>query len=361
MREKVERMGKKVKIGFVGSGFMGQKAHLDNYVTFPECEIVALAEGRQKTAAAVARKYNIPKVYSNHRALLASEDVDAVVAIMGYRLHHGIVADVLKAGKHVITEKPMCVRVETGKELVQLAQKKNLIHQVGYMKRFVPASSFAKGVIEGWKASGEAGKMTYIRASMPPGDWVFRMDPAVAVDDPWPAYEGQSLEPMPSELSETDQSFYDMFINYYIHQINMIRFLLGEAFHIEYAEASGAILVARSESGVPVVLEMKGYGLKNAWEEYYKVCFEDGKIDLSVPAPLARQNPGDVLVYRGSGPRGVPLWERPSLPADWCFKMQAMEFVHCVAEGRKTISPAGEAVQDLEVAMEYVKAMSKVR
>lgn len=351
-------MANKVRLGFVGAGYMGQRAHLDNYVTFPDCEVVALAEGRKKTAAMVAQKYNIPKVYDDHRSMLASEKLDAVVAIMGYRWHHAMVADILKAGTHVLTEKPMCVNVASGRELCDLAQKRNLIHQVGYMKRFVPASTYAKATIDHWKSSGEVGKMTYLRASMPPGDWVFRMDPPVMADEPWPPYEGQALEPLPQELNEKDQAFYDMFINYYIHQINLIRFLLGEPFHIEYADCSAAILVARSESGIPVVLEMKGYGLKNTWEEYYKVCFEEGKIDLSVPAPLARQNPGDVVVYKGSGPQGVPSWERPGLPADWCFKMQAQAFVRCITEKSPCLSPASEAVQDLEVAMEYVKAMS---
>ena len=47
-------MATKVKIGFVGVGGMGQCAHLRNYVTVPECEVVALAELRERMDLTVA-------------------------------------------------------------------------------------------------------------------------------------------------------------------------------------------------------------------------------------------------------------------------------------------------------------------
>ena len=52
----------KPKIGFLGTGYMGQIAHLDNYTALPECEVVAIAECRPELANAVAGKYGIPKV-----------------------------------------------------------------------------------------------------------------------------------------------------------------------------------------------------------------------------------------------------------------------------------------------------------
>ena len=354
-------MSDKIRIGFVGSGFMGQKAHLDNFVTFDDCEVVALAEGRAKTAEMVSRKYAIPKTYSNHREMLAEEELDAVVAILPYGLHHAVLPDILKAGKHLMTEKPICVKVETARELAALAEERELIYQVGYMKRFTPASTYAKSVIEDWTSSGRAGKMTYLRATMPPGDWMFRMDPALIADEPWPEYEGEAPEALPAEFGEEIASNYNAFVNYYIHQVNLIRFLLGENYHVTHADPSGAILVGTSDSGIPILLEMKGYGMRNGWEEYYKICFERGKIDISIPAPLARQRPGDVVVFKAFEDKGDPTWERPSLPAEWCFKVQAREFVRCVRDKAASISPASHAVLDLEVAMEYARTLSRSR
>ncbi|HGE72657.1 TPA: gfo/Idh/MocA family oxidoreductase, partial [Candidatus Poribacteria bacterium] len=73
-------MSEKVRIGFVGVGSMGQCAHLKNYVTVPECEVVAIAEMRQKLAKRVAEKYGIPKVYATHEEMIANEKLDGIVA-----------------------------------------------------------------------------------------------------------------------------------------------------------------------------------------------------------------------------------------------------------------------------------------
>ena len=62
--------GNKVRLGFVGAGYMGQLAHIANYATIGGCELVALAEGRAETAKAVAEKYGIQEVYVDHHSLL---------------------------------------------------------------------------------------------------------------------------------------------------------------------------------------------------------------------------------------------------------------------------------------------------
>ena len=354
-------MEKKVRLGFIGSGFMGQKAHLDNFVTIQDCEIVALAEGREKTAQMVAQQYNIPKVYPHHRAMLEEEELDAVVAILPYSLHKSVVPDVLKAGKHLLTEKPICVQVETARALVELAETKGVIYQVGYMKRFTPAATVAQSTVRNWKQSGEAGNWTYLRAAMPPGDWTFRIDPPVIADEPWPSYEEEEPEGFPPTLSEEIAEIYNAFVNYYIHQVNLIRFLLGEDYRATYADPGGAVLVGESDSGVTLVLEMKGYGLKNDWEETYRMVFDKGKIDLSIPAPMARQRPGSVEIYKAFDDGATPLFERPSLPADWCFKMQAQGFIQSIKEGTPSVSPASHALRDLEVAMQYAQLLGESR
>ena len=167
-------MPDKVRIAFVGSGGMGQTAHIQNFATIADCEIVALAEGREKTAEVVSKRFNIPRVYPDHRAMLADgKDIDAVIAIMGYSLHPPVVTDILNAGKHLMTEKPICLRTDNARKMAAIAKEKGLIYMVGYMKRSLPASVAAVKQINEWKKSGVAGNMNYLRASMPPGDWTF--------------------------------------------------------------------------------------------------------------------------------------------------------------------------------------------
>lgn len=345
----------RLRIGFVGAGAMGQTAHLQNFAVIPDCEIVALAEGRAQTAEMVARRYGIPRVYSDHREMLADAEVDAVVAIMHYGLHPSVVPDILSARKHLLTEKPICLRVENARKLASLAEENNVIYMVGNMKRSLPAAVEAERKISEWKASGAAGKMNYVRASMPPGDWVFGVQWGLNAGDAPPPYAGEAPEVAPEWMGEFGDK-YNAFVNYFIHQVNMIRYLIGEDYHVVFADRAEATLVAESDSGVTIVLEMKGRGLHRSWEEYYMVSFDNGRVDLSVPAPMAQQNGGDVRFYIASD--GVPRWETPVVDPVWSMLAQARHFVQCVREGRQTRNPASEAVKDLEVAEEYIRALS---
>jgi predicted dehydrogenase len=345
----------KTRLGIVGAGFMGQKAHLDSFVTIPDCETVALAEGRAQTAELAAARYGIPRVYPDHRAMLAAEKLDAVIAIMPYRLHHAVVPELLRAGVHVLTEKPMCIGLDTAREMAQLAQDQGVIYYVGYMKRSLPATQAAVARIRGWKQSGAVGALKYLRASMPPGNWTFDIERPPSAGDPAAAYEGQGPEPIPAEFSESAGRLYDSFINYYIHQVNLIRYLLGEDYHVQYADAAGTVLAGQSDSGVTVVLEMQGYGQKHEWDEGYRVVFEQGKLELALPAPLARQAPGSLTVFEGGEAQAT--WS-PSLPPAGSFLEQARHFIRCVrGEESPRVTP-WDAVKDLEVAAEYTRLRS---
>lgn len=114
----------KIKIGFVGAGYMGQRAHIANYATLPDVELTGLAEGRTEIAKAVAQRYGIKTIYSNHQEMLEKAKLDAVVAIMHFNLHHAVVPDILEKGLPLLTEKPICVTTETGKKFLKQVEKK---------------------------------------------------------------------------------------------------------------------------------------------------------------------------------------------------------------------------------------------
>ena len=78
---------RKLRIGFVGVGGMGQCAHLKNYAALPECEVVALAELRPELARRVAARYGVPRVYQSHAQMLAKEKLDGLVASQPFTRH----------------------------------------------------------------------------------------------------------------------------------------------------------------------------------------------------------------------------------------------------------------------------------
>src|SRR6266496_4752263 len=103
-------MAAKVRIGFVGAGFMGQLAHIRSYALLhQECELVALAEPRQRTAELVAARYGIPRVYRDHRELLASEKLDGIVAAQRYTHHAAVLPELYRNVPYLFTEKPLAL------------------------------------------------------------------------------------------------------------------------------------------------------------------------------------------------------------------------------------------------------------
>ena len=344
----------KARIGFVGVGSMGQMAHLRNYADLDECEVVAIAEMRAETAKLVARRYGVPKVYDDHRAMLEAEELDGVVASQQYAHHAALLPEIYPRVKHVFTEKPLAVSVEAGERLAAAAAEAGCVHMVGYHKRSDPATIVAKRLIDQWRAHGQWGRMTYVRIAMPPGDWITdgfrgRLD----AGDPRP--EGLVAESKPSDMSDAVYQRYNAFVNYYIHQVNLLRHLLGERYRVTHADRNGRLLVAETEGGVTGIIEMAAYSTKLAWEETALTCFERGTVRLGLPSPLARNRAGTLEVYTDGGDGQPPQHTRPHLPWRGAMLQQAEAFLKVCRGDLPPPCDAAEAVEDLRMAREYIR------
>lgn len=348
----------KLRIGFVGVGGMGQMAHLSNYAVLTDrCEVVALAEPRPQMAQLIAQRYGVPEVYENHMQLIEKANVDAIVAPQPYRHHPALISDILRAGIPVLTEKPLCLTVEAGEELVRLGQEKGVLHMIGYHKRSDPAMEYAKKRVDEWKASGACGKMRYIRVTMPPGDWIGGADMPLGTAEPYPSI---TLEQGPSDYTPEQTQMLDSFVNYYIHQVNAIRFFLGESYRLSFGDRAGVLLVGESESGVTVTLEMAPYSTSAEWHEQVLIAFEQGYVKVELPPPLARQRAGEVTVLTDNG-KEEAQHVRPVMPNVSAMRNQAINFIAAVRGERPAPCAAAEALEDLKLAKDYIDFMIRNR
>jgi predicted dehydrogenase len=343
----------KVKIGFCGVGGMGQCAHLRNYYTLPDCEVVALAELREKTGKRVAQRYGIPKVYKEAAEMLAAEKLDALVASQPFTRHGVLLPELLKANKPIFIEKPLASSLEAGEKILKALADSGTWIMVGYHKRSDPASMYAKAQVDALKASGEVGNLRYVRILMPAGDWVANgFVELIREDDPNPQLQ---WDPPASDMDEVAYKAYVGFTNYWIHQVNLLRYLLGEPYRVTYADPSGVLFVAASQSGVAGVIEMTPYRTTVDWQESALVAFEKGYVKLELPAPLASNRPGRVEILRDPGDGKTPEVSSPHLPWVHAMRQQAMNFVAAVRGERKPMCDAAEAFEDLKVAREYLR------
>ncbi|MDX1933477.1 MAG: Gfo/Idh/MocA family oxidoreductase [Capsulimonadales bacterium] len=340
-------MSEKVRIAFVGVGNMGQAAHLRNYRTLPDCEVTAIAELRTELAEKVARKWGIPRVYPNAEALLEKEKPDGIVASQPFEKHGGIVAPLYRAGVPVLTEKPLASAIEVGERMLAELRRGGSWHMVGYHKRSDPATMAAKEQIERWKADGTVGKMRFVRLTMPEGDWIAGgFNENVRSDEPYPS--------LPNDTEQPNHSKYVSFVNYFIHQVNLLRHLFGEPYRVTFADRSGALLVAESESGVTGVIEMTPYRTTIDWQESALVTFERGYVKVDLPAPLAHNRPGRLEIFSDPGNGVAPQTVIPQLPWVHAMRQQAMNFVAAIRGERPPMCTAEEALEDLKVSRDYL-------
>jgi predicted dehydrogenase len=342
-----------IRIGFIGTGTMGQMAHLRNYATIPECEIVAVAELRVRTGRTVARRYNIPSYYRNAADMLEHEDLDAVVASQPFTRHGILLGEVLRAGKPVFIEKPLAASVPVAQSILEAERASGTFVMVGYHKRSDPATEYARQAIDELLQDGSLGGMTYVRILMPAGDWIASgFDELVREADEVPELPSDPPDP---DMDGPTRDRYIAFVNYYIHQVNLMRHLLGEPYRLTFADPAGKLLVGESTSGIPCLIEMSPYTTTVDWQEEALVCFERGWIRLQLPAPLASNRPGTVTIYRDPEKGRTPTCVSPTLPWTHAMKQQARNFIAAVKGERKPMTTASEALQDLEIARDYIK------
>lgn len=125
-------MDKKVRLGIVGTGHMGQY-HVNVAKMLTDAELVGIFDASPERAGQMAEKHKT-KAFETIDALLAN--VDAVIIAAPTFLHHKIAKQALELGKHVLVEKPISQTVAEAKELVEIANRNKLTLQVGHVERF---------------------------------------------------------------------------------------------------------------------------------------------------------------------------------------------------------------------------------
>ncbi|HPW35213.1 MAG: Gfo/Idh/MocA family oxidoreductase [Syntrophorhabdus sp.] len=126
-----------IKMALVGCGHMG-KIHLQKLSSFDEIQIVGIVDVDTKRANDLAQPINVP-AFNNYKKLLGN--VDGVIIATPTETHYQIAKDFLKSRTHILLEKPITSRQDQAQELIDLAQARQLILQVGFLERFNPAFS----------------------------------------------------------------------------------------------------------------------------------------------------------------------------------------------------------------------------
>lgn len=342
-------MTTKVRIGFIGCGFMGQCVHLPSFKRLRNAEVNAICDVRLKLAKAVAERWRIKKVYSSHLDLIEDKEIDAVVEITNKFVHASVAIDALKAGKDVFTEKPMATTSCDALEMVKAAEKHDQKLMVGYMKRYDLGVLKAK---EAFQNLAENDKVIYARAHMFGGDWICGppAEKRIETDEPYSKISARFPEFLPKACENLMDNLLEQ-----IHDINLPRFFLGDPSEVTFSRSwpEGFISVLNYDGEYPLILEMNSISA-DFWDERLIIYFKNGWIDLRPPPPLLRNVSAKVHVYRaGKIQRDEFLhggWA-------WSFERQAQHFVDCIIEDKEPLSNGLDSYKDIVIVEDILKAM----
>ena len=167
-----------MKTAIVGSGFAA-RCHLDALSRLGAVvEVCGIASRNLEQATRLGKEYGIERVTSDYRELLGSSTLDVVHVCTPNSLHFPMVSDAIRAGKHVLCEKPLATNVEQAEKLVELAHERGVRNCTCYNLRFYPLVQEMRAMC----SDGELGELLVVQGTysqdwlLSQTEWNWRLD-----------------------------------------------------------------------------------------------------------------------------------------------------------------------------------------
>ena len=149
----------KIKWGVIGCGGIADRRTIPGMMKADNAVLTAVMDRNAELAQNVGKKYNVTKICDSVEELL-KQDIDAVYIATPVFCHKEQAVLAMRAGKHVLMEKPVALTVEEAKELCEIALEEGVKLGVALMMRFHTHHQAMKQMI----AEGKLGEIVSIRS-----------------------------------------------------------------------------------------------------------------------------------------------------------------------------------------------------
>jgi len=321
-----------LRVGVIGCGSIARHRHLPEYADNHRVEIHAVCDVIAKRAQETGVRYGA-KVYTDYNELLANDRIQAVSVCLPNNLHAPVTIAALKAGKHVLCEKPMAVSSREAQDMIDAAKAAGKLLMIGHNQRFAPAHVRAKQLLH----SGRLGAVLTFRTTFSHG-----------------GPEGWSIDGAKSWFFRKEEALVGAMGDLGVHKADLLRWLLEDEVvsvgaHIATLEKEGTV-----EDNAVCTLQMQSGALGTltaSWthhpgednsthlycehgvmhigdDERYQVVvhYDDGTID--------RMNTGAIATNDKQTTSGV-----------------IDEFVDAIFSGRESAIPGQEGKASLEIIL----------
>lgn len=336
-------MNKKIKLGWVGAGFIGQVAHLRNFSQNLHCQIHSLAELRPDLLESVSKRYSIEKKFLNYKDLF-NEDLDAIVLIVRrYHTYH-YAREILKQKIPLFTEKPMAANYKQAYELLKLSKKNKVSYMIGNMRAHDDGVKRAFNEFKKILNSEKLGKLISFKIFCNAGNDYVGIDNYIT--SKFPAPNNYIHDNAPYFLKKNDKYLFEKFLAFFSHDLNLINHFLGKPKSVFSSKIN-------KDSGI-VVLDYKNffgsfefnYLNQSIWQEGLIFNFEKGYLQIQLPPAFLKNQTATFKIYDDRNNEF-----KLSKPNNtWSFKNQANYFIDLIRKNKFDNSSASISSDDILLA-----------
>ncbi|RJE88752.1 gfo/Idh/MocA family oxidoreductase [Paenibacillus sp. 1011MAR3C5] len=151
----------KIKVAIIGCGTIANHAHIPSYMKNEDAEIIYFCDINRERAEKAVKDYECGKAITDYRELLNDPEVDAVSICTPNNVHASIAIDCMKAGKHVLCEKPAARTYAEALEMQKVQHETGVTLNIGVVNRFNTSVNRIKDMIQG----GELGELYHVYVS----------------------------------------------------------------------------------------------------------------------------------------------------------------------------------------------------
>lgn len=262
---------RQVGFGVLGCGPIAQFTHLESVRKARNARLVAICDLADDLRERMAAIHQPDKAYQRFADMLADGNVEAVIVAAADDFHADLAMEAVRAGKHVLVEKPMATTVEAAEALAAAARRQGVLVRVGHNKRFDPGIQSAARFIR-----DEMGEAIGFRAWY--CDSTHRYTNTDALQ---PIAIRSALARAPARDPKADRQRY-LLLAHGSHLVDLARFLMGEvvAVRARLAEKFGAycwFVEAELANGANAHLDLT-VAVRMDWHEGFHVYGEHGSV-----------------------------------------------------------------------------------
>lgn len=166
-----------VRVGIVGTSWWADSMYLPALASHPDAHVVAVC-GRDPTKADdFATRWSIPQVFCDPAEMIEKGKLQALIVASANDSHYAITMAALRAGLHVLCEKPLALSYAQALEMATLATQKGVKHMTPFTYRYMPTTRYLKALIdEGYLGRPYHLNMRYYTGFGRGSDYVWRFD-----------------------------------------------------------------------------------------------------------------------------------------------------------------------------------------